>query len=376
MRFLHSSDWHLGKTLCHASLLDDQAHALDQVVAMVRETRAEALVIAGDIYDRAVPPKEAVGLLDLALERIVRGLGVPVLLIAGNHDSPERLGFASGFLGTQGLHVAGPLDAEAGPVRVGNAAFHLLPYADPASARHALGREDLRTHQEALAAQLALAQARHPQGHRFVAVAHAFVAGGQASDSELGLAVGGAGEVDPALFSACDYAALGHLHRPQEAGRPQVRYAGSLLKYSASEAGHVKALTLVELPDQGPARTEPLPLTPRRDLRRLRGRFEDLLATPHGPVDDYLFLELLDEGPVLDAMARLRQVYPNLLGVQPAAQGHPTSPDVVDVSRPDLDPEALFRAFFQETQGRAMTDEETAIFRDVAARAAAEEADA
>ncbi len=349
MRFLHSSDWHLGKTLCHASLLDDQAHALDQVGAMVRETRAEALVIAGDIYDRAVPPKEAVGLLDLALERIVRGLGVPVLLIAGNHDSPERLGFASGFLGTQGLHVAGPLDAEAGPVRVGNAAFHLLPYADPASARHALGREDLRTHQEALAAQLALAQARHPQGHRFVA---------------------------PALFSACDYAALGHLHRPQEAGRPQVRYAGSLLKYSASEAGHVKALTLVELPDQGPARTEPLPLTPRRDLRRLRGRFEDLLATPHGPVDDYLFLELLDEGPVLDAMARLRQVYPNLLGVQPAAQGHPTSPDVVDVSRPDLDPEALFRAFFQETQGRAMTDEETAIFRDVAARAAAEEADA
>ncbi|HEY3271594.1 MAG TPA: exonuclease subunit SbcD, partial [Geothrix sp.] len=124
MRFLHTSDWHLGKTLCNANLLEDQAHALEQVAAMVKETRAEALVVAGDLYDRAVPPKEAVALLDEVLDRIVRGLGVPVLIIAGNHDSPERLGFASGFLGAQGLHVAGTLEAVA-PVLIGSAAFHL-----------------------------------------------------------------------------------------------------------------------------------------------------------------------------------------------------------------------------------------------------------
>ena len=368
MRFLHTSDWHLGKTLCNANLLEDQAHALDQVVAMVRDTRAEALVIAGDIYDRAVPPKEAVALLDETLDRLVRGCGVPVLLIAGNHDSPERLGFASGFLGSQGLHLAGPLNADPEPVIIGQTAFHLLPYADPAMARYALEDGELRTHQDVLASQLERARRRHPAGYRFVAVAHAFVAGGSVSDSELGLSVGGTGEVDPALFAFSDYTALGHLHRPQEAGQAHVRYAGSLLKYSASEASHVKALTLVELPDQGPARTEPLPLSPRRDLRRLRGTFEDLMKGPQGPPDDYLFLDLLDEGPVLDAMARLRQVYPNILGIQPAAS-LPLAGDAEEIRHlRDLNPDQLFRAFFQEIQGRPMDDEEAAIFLDVSRR--------
>jgi len=368
MRFLHTSDWHLGKTLCNASLLDDQAHVLDQVVAMVRETGAEALVVAGDLYDRAVPPKEAVALLDETLDRLVRGCGVPVLIIAGNHDSPERLGFAARFLGTQGLHLAGPLDANPEPVVIGGTAFHLLPYADPAMARFALDDPEIRTHQEVLAAQLARARRHHPSGHRFVAVAHAFVAGGAVSDSELGLSVGGTGEVDADLFASCDYAALGHLHRPQEAGQPHVRYAGSLLKYSASEAGHVKALTLVEFPDHGPARTEPLPLSPRHDLRRLRGRFEELMQGPHGPAEDYLFLDLLDEGPVLDAMARLRQIYPNILGIQPAPAHAADTTDIEDVHRPDLNPEQLFSNFFLDVQGRPMDDEEKAVFQDVARR--------
>lgn len=368
MRFLHTSDWHLGKTLCGANLLDDQAHVLDQVMAMLTDCRAEALVVAGDLYDRAVPPKEAVALLDQTLDRIVRGLGIPVLIIAGNHDSPERLGFASRFLGTQGLHLAGPADPEQEPVVIGDTAFHLLPYADPAMVRHALQDDAVRTHQDALRAQLGLARSRHPGGCRFVAVAHAFVAGGEACDSELGLSIGGAGEVDPALFRECDYAALGHLHRPQEAGSPRVRYAGSLLKYSASEATHVKALTLVELGAGGAVHTEPLPLSPRRDLRRLRGRFEDLMQGPHGNAEDYLFLELLDDGPVLDAMPRLRQIYPNMLGIQPAAATPADSEAIPDVSRRELDPEALFRAFFLEVQGRALDEEEAAIFSEIASR--------
>ncbi|WP_243324881.1 exonuclease SbcCD subunit D [Geothrix sp. SG200] len=373
MRFLHTSDWHLGKTLCNANLLEDQAHALDQVAAIAKETRAEALVVAGDLYDRAVPPKEAVALLDDALHRLVRGLGVPVLLIAGNHDSPERLGFASGFLRAQGLHVAGALGLTE-PVLIGNAAFHLLPYADPVMARHAFQDEGIRTHQDALAAQLAQARAAHPEGHRFVAVAHAFVAGGESSDSELGLAVGGTGEVDATLFRDCDYTALGHLHRPQAAGFPHVRYAGSLLKYSASEASHGKALTLVELPERGPAHTESLPLTPRRDLRRLRGRFDDLLRGTQGNPDDYLFLDLLDEGPVLDAMARLRQVYPNILGIQPAPPAAAPQEAARAADR-DLDPAALFEAFFQDTAGRPMDGEERALFQDVAGQLLAGEAE-
>jgi exonuclease SbcD len=377
MRFLHTSDWHLGKTLCNASLLEDQAFVLDHLVTLLRDTQAEALVVAGDLYDRAVPPKEAVALLDDVLHRIVRGLGLPVLLIAGNHDSPERLGFAADLLEAQGLHVAGPLEAEPKPVVLGQVAFHLMPYADPAAARHALQEEAIHTHQEVLAAQMRRARQQHPEGCRFVAVAHAFVTGGEGSDSELGLAVGGTGEVEARLFQGCDYAALGHLHRPQATSFPQVRYAGSLLKFSASEAAQGKSVTLVDLPTQGALHIECLPLTPRRDLRRIRGHFEDLLKAPQGNPDDYLFLELLDEGPVLDAMARLRQLYPNILGIQPAPA--PLSPSLAQglassgAFPGDLDPATLFEAFFKEVQGRPMNDEERALLREVATRQASAE---
>jgi len=191
-------------------------------------------------------------------------------------------------------------------------------YGDPATIRHALNEDGIRTHQDALAAQLAMVRERHPPGLRSVVVAHAFVTGGLVCESELALSVGGAGEVDGRLFEAFDYTALGHLHRPQEVGgMAHVRYAGSLLKYSASEAGHVKAMTLVELPETGPAHTEPWLLFPPTDLRRLKGHFQDLLTgSDPGSREDYLFVELLDPGPVLDALVRLRRVYPNLLGLQ------------------------------------------------------------
>lgn len=367
MRFLHTSDWHLGKTLCSASLLEDQAYALEQVVLAIRDAKPQALVIAGDIYDRSVPPKEAVSLLDDLLLRVIRDEGVPVLMIAGNHDSPERLGFGARFLGEQGLHVSGTWSANPEPVVLGNVAFHLVPYGDPATIRYALNDETIRTHQDALAAQLVKVRELHPEGLRAVVVAHAFVTGGLVSESELALAVGGAGEVDGRLFEAFDYTALGHLHRPQDVGgMAQVRYAGSLLKYSASEASHVKAITLVEIPERGPVRTEPMPLTPRRDLRKLKGHFQDLLTDiDAGSREDYLFVELLDQGPVLDAMARLRQRYPNLLGLQGPQEDAPADPGVLNVDHRSLDPETLFARFFQETTGNGLSEEERTIYREV-----------
>jgi exonuclease SbcD len=369
MRFLHTSDWHLGKTLCNANLLEDQAHALEQALAMIKDAKPKAFVIAGDVYDRAVPSKEAVALLDEFLGKVVGDLKVPVLMIAGNHDSPERLGFAAGFLEPQGLHVAGPLASEPEPVIIGDAAFHLMPFADPASARFAFQDDSIRTHQDVLTAQLSRAWGRHPQSRRFIAIAHAFVAGGLSSESELGLAVGGSGEVDARLFEPADYAALGHLHRPQDAGFPHVRYAGSLLKYSASEAGHVKAMTLVELPAKGKVRTEPLPFTPRRDLRKLHGAFEDLLREPLGNREDYLFIELTDEGPVLDAMARLRRIYPNILGIQTGLERASEDVQQVRTDPRSLDPESLFRAFIKESTSQDLSAEEMAVFREVAGKA-------
>ena len=367
MRFLHTADWHLGKTLCNASLLEDQAHVLDQILLAVRDARPEVLVIAGDIYDRAVPSKEAVSLLDSFLKRLIQEEKTPVLIIAGNHDSPERLGFGASFLGEQGLFLAGTWSPD--PVILGNVAFHLVPYGDPATIRHALNEDGIRTHQDALAAQLAMVRERHPPGLRSVVVAHAFVTGGLVCESELALSVGGAGEVDGRLFEAFDYTALGHLHRPQEVGgMAHVRYAGSLLKYSASEAGHVKAMTLVELPETGPAHTEPWLLSPRRDLRRLKGHFQDLLTgSDPGSREDYLFVELLDPGPVLDALVRLRRVYPNLLGLQgPLETGQ--DPGVLNVDHRSLDPETLFARFFQETTGSELSGEELDLYREILAR--------
>jgi exonuclease SbcD len=368
MRFLHTADWHLGKTLCNASLIEDQAHVLDQVALAVKECRPAALVVSGDVYDRSVPPKEAVKLLDEFLSRVVRGLGVPVLLIAGNHDSPERLGFGSDLLREQGLHVAGTWSPTDAPVVIQDTVFHLLPYTDPATARYVLQDEAPRSHQDAMAAQLAHLREHGPEGRRSVVVAHAFVAGGQSSDSEAALMVGGTGEVDGRLFEPFDYTALGHLHRPQDVGgMAHVRYAGSLLKYSASEASHVKAMTLVELPERGEARTEPLPFSPRRDLRRLKGHFQDLFEAT-GNREDYLFIELLDQGPVIDAMARLRQVYPNLLSVQDATETL-AEPGVLNVDHRSLDPETLFERFFLETTERGLSDEERGIYREILGQA-------
>ncbi len=371
MRFLHTSDWHLGKSLCGAALLDDQAHALEQVLRALRETKAAALVIAGDIYDRAVPPKEAVSLLDAFLTQVVRDANVPVLIIAGNHDSPERLGFGSDFMKDQRLHVCGTWPAQPVPVVVEGVAFHLVPYADPATVRYILNDEGLRTHQEALEAQLTRARARQPEGLRSVAVAHAFVTGGHVSESELSLSVGGTGEVDGQLFEPFDYAALGHLHRPQDVGGlSHVHYAGSLLKYSASEADHVKAMTLVELPERGAILTEPLPFSPRRDVRRLKGHFQNLLeGEDPGNREDYLFVELLDAGPVLDAMARLRQRYPNLLGVRNAEDETFSEPGTLNVDHRSLDPETLFERFFLESTGTGLSEEERAVYREVLGRA-------
>jgi len=368
MRFMHTSDWHLGKSLCNASLLDDQAQALEEVLRAVRETRPDAFVLAGDIYDRAVPPKEAVSLLDDFLVRLIREEKVPVLMIAGNHDSPERLAFGSRFLGEQKLFVAGRCRPDSTPVVLGSVAFHLLPYGDPASVRHDLGQENIRTHQDALAAQIDQARRTQPKGKRSVVVAHAFVTGGLTSDSEMALSVGGTGEVDGKLFEGFDYVALGHLHRPQDVGdSSHIRYAGSLLKYSASEASHVKAMTLVEVPPRQPVRTEPIFIPVRRDLRRIRGQFQDLLlGTEEGCKDDYLFVELLDRHPVLDAMARLRQVYPNLLGLE-STTGALQDPGVLTVDHRSLDPETLFTRFFQEVTGEDLTAEELAVYREVAA---------
>lgn len=365
MRFLHTADWHLGRILHGRSLIEDQAHVLEQFVALVRDTRPDAVLIAGDVYDRAVPPAEAVNLLDDTLSRIVLGEGVPTIVIAGNHDSPDRLGFGARVLASRGLTIVGRVDAPHEGVAFddtwGRVVVHPLPYAEPALVRDALGT-DIAGHQAALAALLDRVRDMHPAGARSVVMAHAFVAGGAESESERPLSVGGSGAVDARLFVNFDYVALGHLHRPQSAGANHVRYAGSLLKYSFSEAGHNKSVSLVELGAPGKVCVEEIALTPLRDLRVLTGTLDGLVAASAADtaLADYVFASLTDRGALLDPMARLREVWPNVLGCERTVLSAGGSAAAGRARSRELDTRALFADFFREVADAPLDDAQSA----------------
>ena len=360
MRILHTADWHLGRLFHRVHLTDDQAYVLDRIVELVRDVRPDAVVIAGDVYDRAVPPDDAVGLLNTTLDRLVRGERVPVVMIAGNHDSASRLGFAASLLEKQGLHIAGILDGATTLVRLDDADGPVyvaaIPYADPVQTRAALGDDAIHDHEAAMRALL---------------VAHAFVAGGLTSDSERPLSVGGAGSVPAGVFEGFDYVALGHLHRPQAAG-DAARYAGSLLKYSFVECDHEKSVALVELaarPGAAP-RVELVTLPTRRDVRVVEGALREVLAAGRddSAADDYVCARLLDKGALLDPMGQLREVYPNALHIErpvlAAAEGqHP------ELARPGARSEAEhFAAFFEHVGDEPLGDAERAAFTGVAER--------
>lgn len=392
MRFLHSADWHLGRVHHGVSLLEDQAHILGEFVRLAADARPDAILLAGDIYDRSVPPAEAVRLLDLVLTELVQGLRIPVVMIAGNHDGPDRLAFGAGLLGGAGLTVRGPFEPQARPLVLhdehGAVAIHALPYAEPAVVRSAVasrqsedGEDAARaidSHQAVLAVQLQAARAAQPQGARSVVVAHAFVLGGSESESERPLSVGASGAVDAALFDGFDYVALGHLHRPQQVGqariqqgvrRGSIHYSGSLLKYSFSEADHAKSVNLVELDAAGACTVERIALTPRRDLRIVEGPLDAILAggAADPARDDYILARLADSGALLDAMGRLRSVYPNALAIErPQLAGDGPGRAAADHRRVRM--QDLFASFHRDTTGQALDEAGAAVLDRIAER--------
>lgn len=361
MRFLHTADWHLGRVYHGVSLLEDQARVLQDFIRLADEVRPDAILIAGDVYDRSVPPADAVRLLDVTLTRLVVDLGIPVIMIAGNHDGPDRLGFGSGMLERAGLSVCGPLSAEPRPVVLsdahGEVAIYPLPYAEPAAVRSMLGDDALDDHQAALSAQLQRIRSAHVTGRRSVVVAHAFVVGGAESDSERPLSVGGSAAVAAGIFDGFDYVALGHLHRPQQAGSPRIHYAGSLLKYSFAEVDHSKSVNLVELDATGGCTVERLALRPRRDLRVIEGTLDEIIAAAATDEarEDYILARLSDRGALLDAMGKLRTAYPNALAIErPALEGEGSGRAGADHRRVQI--HDLFASFYAEVSGRPMEE--------------------
>ena len=374
MRFIHTADWHLGRLFFGRHLTDDQAHVLDELVHLAKDARAEAVVIAGDVYDRAVPPVEAVELFDDVLSRLLREERCKVLYIAGNHDSAARLGFGSRLLAGGGVFVAGQLYADAPPVVLddacGKVAFSLLPYMEPATVRFAYGEaaEDLAGFDEATSFAVARAAACVPKGCRSVAVAHAFIAGGASSESERPLSVGGSDSVHSACFAPFSYTALGHLHAPQQAGAPNIRYAGSLMKYSFSEAAQRKGATVVDLAADGSVTIEEVALAAPHDLRVVRGTLEEILEdrARFPKSEDYTAVALMDKGPVLDAHGKLRTIYPNVLQVmRPGLMeqaGTVREQGRKKLDRPD---DVLFGEFFADMTGEALDEAQKKELSDV-----------
>ena len=358
MKFFHLSDLHLGKRLCGFSLIDDQSYILNQILQLVDFYHPDALLLAGDLYDKPVPPVEAVALLDHFLEELA-GRGLPTLLISGNHDSPQRLAFGARLLHPSGIHMAPVYTGRVEPVVLrdshGPVYCYLLPYLKPAHLRQAFPQAQVESYTDAM--QVAIQALGLDPAARNLLVTHQFVTGSLRSESEE-LSVGGADNVDAAVFDPFDYVALGHLHTPQQVGRPTLRYSGSPLAYSFSEADSPKSVAVVELGEKGQAQVSTLPLRPRRPLRELTGSYDwfTLLETYQDAPwrEDYLRLVLTDPQEIPHAAARLRGIYPNLMQL---AYRRPEGEDLEPfslVELPHQSPLELFGEFYARQNGQPM----------------------
>jgi exonuclease SbcD len=327
MRLLHTSDWHIGRSLHGTDLLAEQESVLGGLAAVVTSEQVDVVVIAGDVYDRAVPSADATGVLDRVLSRL-RAAGATVVLTPGNHDSARRLGFASGLLAVSGVHVRASTPALDEPVLLsdehGEVAIYGLPFLEPEVARHELGLDDGRSHEAVLTAAMDRVRADlflRP-GARSVLLAHAFVGGGVASESERDICVGGVDLVPASVFDGVDYVALGHLHRPQTLS-PRMRYSGSPMSYSFGEAGQEKLVWLVDLDASGLAGVRAVPLPVPRPLTVLTGELADLLADPaHAAAEEhFVSARLTDAARPADPMRQLQARFPHCVHLEWTGSG-------------------------------------------------------
>ena len=321
MRIMHTSDWHLGKTIHGQDLLGDQRFVLDRIAEEV-ENGYDGLIISGDIYDRSVPPSEAVELLGQFLERMSSS-EIEAVLIPGNHDSPTRLSFASGVLDRGGIHLRCSMRSALEPVIMsdgegGELHVYGLPFVEESQVKIDYPGNGVRTHEEAVRFMVSEIRRKRIEGVRSILVAHEYTGGNVIkSDSERELLLGNQGRVDPSVFQGFDYVALGHLHRPQCASvAANAFYAGSIMPYSFSEADHVKSVTSLEFGREGLKRDE-IPINLRRDFNVIEGRFDDILYSDayEGLRDDYVSVRLLDEAPLMNIQSRLKNRFPFLLEI-------------------------------------------------------------
>ncbi|PQJ69901.1 exonuclease sbcCD subunit D [Vibrio jasicida] len=370
MKFIHTSDWHLGRQFHNVSLLDDQQAVLDQLIRYIENNPVDAVVVAGDIYDRSVPPTIAIELLNKVVKRICGELNTPMILISGNHDGAERLGFGSEQMKNAGLHIISNFEDMLTPVVIetesaGQVAFYGMPYNDPEQVRFAY-QEPVSTHDQAhkLLAEKITEQFQSEQ--RNVLVSHCFVDGAIESESERPLSIGGSDRVSHEHFLNFDYVALGHLHQPQKKGEEYIRYSGSLMKYSFGEQNQKKGFTLVEIDQNGFVLAEHVDLAAPHEMRIVEGELEQVIE--QGKTDpknhDYLLVRLMDKHAILNPMEKLRTVYPNVLHLEKPGMliGVEQEMAQAKLARSEID---MFRDFFTEAQDSQLSQEQDQAISDI-----------
>lgn len=363
MKLIHLSDLHLGKRVNDFSMLDDQKYILTEIIRIIDEEAPDGVIIAGDVYDKAVPPAEAIALFDDFLVRLALRK-IAVFVISGNHDSPERIAFGSRLMDAAGIHMSPVYNGSINPITMkddfGPVNIYMLPFVKPLHVRRWFEEEAIDTYTDALHA--AIGQMNIDPTQRNVLVTHQFVTGASRSESEE-VSVGGTDNVDAAVFEDFDYVALGHIHSPQNCGSEKIRYCGTPLKYSFSEASDHKSVTVAELGKKGSLTVRTVPLVPQRDLVELKGSFETLMDKAFYEnttwQEDYTHLTLTDEEDVPDAVGKLRTVYHNLMKLDYDNTRTRSSAEITGAEiRENMSPLQLFSDFYELQNGRPMSQEQ------------------
>lgn len=363
MKLFHLSDLHLGKRVNGFSMVEDQVHIMAQILDIIRQERPHGVLIAGDVYDRSVPSTEAVGLLDDFLVALSHEK-IPVFISSGNHDSAERLAFGGRLMEAHQMYISPVYDGNLKPISLedehGILDVYLLPFAKPVQVRHLFPAREIESYTDAVACSLS--QIPVDKSRRNVLLAHQFVTGATRCDSEE-LSVGGTDNVDVSVFDDFDYVALGHIHGPQSVGRETVRYSGSPLKYSFSEAHHTKSITVIDLAEKGDIALSTISLKPLRDMVELRGTYMELTAKSfYDGMDcqDYIRITLTDEDDVPDAVGRLRSIYPNLMRLDydnRRTRAGKAMPELTEGET--LSPLDFFAQLYQQQNDSPLSEEQT-----------------
>lgn len=369
MKFVHLSDLHLGKRVNEYSMLDDQEYILKKIINIIDDEKPEGVLIAGDVYDKSIPSAEAVQKFDDFLTSLAKR-NLQVFVISGNHDSPERMSFGSRLMDQSGIHISQVYNGKVVPFTLsdehGNVNMYMLPFIKPAHVRR-FSEEEIDTYTDAM--RVAIAEMNVDQGERNILITHQFVTGASRSESE-DISVGGSDNVDVSVFDAFDYVALGHIHSPQNCSSERVRYCGTPLKYSFSEAKDKKSVTVVELKKKGDLSVRTVPLEPMRDMVEIKGKYDDIMLKDFYAnttyQEDYVHITLTDEEDIVDAIGKLRTVYHNLMKLDYDNKRTRSVSQVdgaVDVETKT--PIELFSDFYELQNNQPMSDEQKAFVEDL-----------